>query len=63
MVDLVQIFMDVIGVFWTFVETYMIPATVADVNIIHVAIWTPIMLGLVTGTIGTLRGLFRSRRA
>lgn len=58
---LVSEFITIIGLFWTFMQTYLVPATVADINIIHVAIWVPVMLGLLTGTIGTIKGMWSRR--
>lgn len=58
MVTLVQTFVDVIGVLITFVTTYLVPADVASITILHIAIWTPVVLGLLTLTIGMLRGMW-----
>jgi len=58
MVAMVQIFIDVITILWTFVQTYLIPATVADINIIHVAIWTPVVIGLLSMVISFGKGMW-----
>ncbi len=65
MVALVQAFVDIIGVLITFVTTYLVPADASSITILHVAIWTPVVLGLLTLTIGMLRGMWRrgGRRA
>ena len=63
MVAIFQIFVDVLGIFMTFVKTYLIPATSSDINIIHVALWLPVTLGLVAGTISMIKGMWRSRKA
>ncbi|MBX0331163.1 hypothetical protein K2Z83_26290 [Oscillochloris sp. ZM17-4] len=65
MTALVQAFVDIVGILFTFVETYMVPATAADITIIHVAIWTPVIIGLITLTVGFVKGLWsrRGRRA
>lgn len=59
-------FINIITLFWTFVKTYLVPTGVSDVNIIHVAIWTPVMLGLLTMTTTTIKRLWggssRSRK-
>ena len=60
---LVQTFVDIIGILVTFVKTYLIPATASDVNILHVAIWAPVVLGLITLTGSMLKGLWSRRRA
>lgn len=63
MTALVQLFVDIVGILFTFVNTYMVPATVADVTIIHVAIWTPVIIGLITLTVGFVKRLWaRGRR-
>jgi hypothetical protein len=63
MVALVQVFVDVVGVLWTFVNTYMVPATVADVTIIHVAIWTPVIIGLLTMVSMFIKSLWGRKKA
>lgn len=63
MVALVQVFLDVIAALLTFVQGNLIPAAVADVNIIHVAIWTPVVLGLAAGVVAFLKRMWsRGRR-
>lgn len=59
MVALVQNFVDVITILWTFVQAYLIPTDVASITILHVAIWTPVVLGLITLVIGTIKGMFK----
>ena len=65
MVALVQIFVDIIGIFFTFVQTYLVPDTASNINIIHVAVWTPVVIGLLALTASFIKGLWarRGRRA
>ena len=58
MVALFQVFMDVLGIMFTFVQTYLIPPTASDVNVIHVAVWTPITLGILGGVIAFFKKLW-----
>ena len=62
MTAIFQIFVDVIGIFVTFVKTYLIPATASEINILHVAIWTPVTVGLIVLTVGMLKGMWQSKR-
>lgn len=62
MSDLIQVFIDVVTALYTFVSTNLIPATAADVNIIHVAIWTPVVIGLIKLVVSMIKG-FWARRA
>lgn len=59
MTSLVQTFVDVIGILWTFIEAHLIPTTVSGVNIIHVAIWTPVTIGLASMTIAFAKGMWK----
>lgn len=59
---MVQIFIDVITVLWTFVSSYLIPATVADINLIHVAIWTPVVIGLLSMVVGFAKSMWARRK-
>jgi len=61
MVALVQVFLDVIGVLFTFVQTYLIPANVAGVTILHVAIWTPVVIGLAGLTVSFVKRMWSRR--
>jgi hypothetical protein len=63
MVALVQVFVDVVGVLWTFVNTYMVPATPAGITIIHVAIWTPVVIGLLTMVSMFIKSLWGRKKA
>ena len=61
MTALVQVFLDIIGLFVTFVTDYLIPADAASISILHVAIWTPVVLGLVSLTTGMLKRMWARR--
>ncbi|PDW00978.1 hypothetical protein [Candidatus Chloroploca asiatica] len=61
MVALVQVFVDVMGALLTFVITYLIPDEVADVTILHVAIWTPVTIGLAGMVIGFVKKMWGRR--
>lgn len=62
MAAMIQIFIDVITILWTFVQNYLIPTTVADINLIHVAIWTPVVIGLLTMVIGFAKSMWARRK-
>lgn len=55
-----SLFVAVIHILTDFITAYLVPHTVADVNLLHIAIWTPALLGLVTGSALVLRRLARS---
>ncbi len=61
MTALVQAFLDIVGLFVTFIQTYLIPADAASITILHVAIWTPVVLGLVGLTTGMLKRMWARR--
>ena len=61
MAALVQVFIDVLEILVTFVLDYLVPAAAADVTILHVAIWTPVIIGLVSLTVGMFKGMFKGR--
>lgn len=61
MAAIVAALVTLIGTFVTFVQDYLIPATAADINLIHVAIWTPVVLGLLSLTGGFLKGMWARR--
>lgn len=61
MTALVQVFLDVIGALLTFVQTYLIPTTVAGVTILHVAIWTPVVIGLAGLTVSFVKRMWSRR--
>lgn len=61
MTALVQVFLDVIGALLTFVQTYLIPADVAGVTILHVAIWTPVVIGLAGLTVSFVKRMWSRR--
>jgi hypothetical protein len=63
MAALVGEFVAVITTLYTFVSTNLIPADVASVNIIHVAIWTPVTIGLINGVVAMIKRFWSSRRA
>lgn len=58
---LVQAFLDIVGLFVTFIQTYLIPVDAASITILHVAIWTPVVLGLVSLTTGMLKRMWARR--
>lgn len=58
MAALVTEFVAVLTVLFTFVQDNLIPADVASVNIIHVAIWLPVVIGLVIMTIGMVKSFW-----
>jgi hypothetical protein len=61
MTALVQVFLDVIGALLTFITTYLIPAEAADVTILHVAIWTPVVVGLAGLTVSFVKRMWSRR--
>ena len=62
---LINEFIAVITILYTFVADNLVPADAASVNIIHVAIWTPVMVGLVSSVVTMIKGFWRrgGRRA
>lgn len=64
MPEMLQAFVDMIIIFYNFVVENLIPATAADINLIHVAIWLPIIVGLVSTVVAMIKGFWggRSRR-
>ncbi len=60
MTAMFQVFVDIISLLWTFVQTYLIPATTSDINIIHVAIWTPVAIGILNQVVNFGKGMWRS---
>ncbi|PDW01404.1 hypothetical protein [Candidatus Chloroploca asiatica] len=61
MTALVQVFLDVIGALLTFITTYLIPANAAGVTILHVAIWTPVVIGLAGLTVSFVKRMWARR--
>jgi hypothetical protein len=61
MAALVTEFVAVLTVLFNFVKLNLIPVDVASINIIHVAIWLPVTIGLVKLTIGMVKGFWSSR--
>lgn len=61
MTALVQVFIDIVGALLTFITTYLIPDAVADVTILHVAIWTPVVLGLAGMTVSFVKRMWSRR--
>jgi len=59
MTAMFQVFVDIISLLWTFVQTYLIPASVSNVNIIHVAIWTPVTIGILNQVVNFGKGMWR----
>lgn len=49
MAAVVQAILDAILPIWTWVTTNFVPATAADVTLVHVALWSPFIMGLVFG--------------
>lgn len=62
MTDLIKTFIDIIGQFIVFVNTYLVPTSASAVTILHVAIWTPVMTGLAGLVVGFLKGMWGGRR-
>ncbi len=48
-------FLNVVGVFTHWAMSYLIPASASEINILHIAVWTPDTLGLVTLSGGMVR--------
>lgn len=61
MVALVQAFLDIVGAFITFVNDYLVPVDAASITILHVAIWTPVIIGLAGLVVGFLKGMWSRR--
>ncbi|PDW01403.1 hypothetical protein [Candidatus Chloroploca asiatica] len=61
MTALVQVFLDVVGALLTFIQTYLIPADAASVTILHVAIWTPVVIGLAGLTVSFVKRMWGRR--
>lgn len=58
MLAIFQEFIAVIGSFILFVQDYLIPDTASNVNILHVAVWLPVTLGLLGATASFLRSFW-----
>lgn len=58
---LVAEFVAVITTLYGFVEGNLVPADVASINIIHVAIWTPVTIGLITLVVSMVKGFWARR--
>ncbi|MEM8535532.1 MAG: hypothetical protein AAGF95_32175 [Chloroflexota bacterium] len=56
--ELVQPFIDVIIALFDFVVAYLIPTSAADVNLIHIGIWTPVIIGLVSSVVVMIKGFW-----
>jgi hypothetical protein len=62
MADIVAAFVTLVGTFITFVNTYLVPADADSITILHVAIWTPVILGLLSLTVGMLRKMWGGKK-
>ncbi|HEU4323289.1 MAG TPA: hypothetical protein VFS21_09060 [Roseiflexaceae bacterium] len=59
--QLFQTFLNILTLLINFVMDTLVPPSIAEVNIIHVAIWLPVTIGLLSLVIALVRG-FWSRR-
>ena len=51
---MIEQFLIIVGLFWDLSERYLIPNSVAEIDLIHVAVWTPVMFGLIRQTSKTI---------
>ena len=51
----------VTGLLWDFMEGRIIPTSIAEINIVHVAIWVPVTLGLISGAGASIKRMFGRR--
>jgi len=61
-VQMLQVFLAVVTVLWDFVKANLIPPDVASINIIHIAIWTPVTLVLLSLVIAWGKGMWSRRK-
>jgi hypothetical protein len=52
----------VVAELFTFVETNLVPADAASLNIIHIAVWTPVTLGLIGMLVRVLKSFWGGNR-
>jgi chemotaxis protein histidine kinase CheA len=57
MIAILQSLLDIIGMVWSGVTPWLVPASLGAINIIHVAIWTPVIVGLLIMTRSTIQRL------
>lgn len=58
---MLEAFVALIVVLYNFVVENLIPATAADMNLIHVAIWLPVIVGLVSTVVAMIKGFWGRR--
>lgn len=58
MTALVQGFVDIVTILFGFVKTQLVPADFASTTILHVAIWLPVVIGLISLTVGMTKSLW-----
>lgn len=58
MLDVINVMLTVVTAVWTWATTNLVPATAADVTLVHVSLWLPLVFGALSFVIGlvTRRG-------
>ncbi len=59
--QLFQTFLNILTLLISFVMDTLVPPSIAEVNIIHIAIWLPVTIGLLTMVVGLVRGFWNRR--
>lgn len=62
-VQMLQVLLGAVTVLWDFVKTSVIPPDAASINIIHIAIWVPVTLGLLSMVIAWGKGMWSRRKS
>jgi hypothetical protein len=57
-----SLFLDLVTLLWNFMTTNFIPATAADVTLIHFFIWGGVVIGLLGAVWTMIRRAIASRR-
>ncbi len=60
---MIESFLNLLGMLVAFVQARLIPASLAELSLLHVAIWSPVVVGLVALSARTLRSMVRRRPA
>lgn len=61
MAALITEFLTIVTALLTFVQDTLVPADVASITLIHVAIWTPVVIGFVGLVVNMLKGMWARR--
>jgi hypothetical protein len=62
MLEIVNIMLQVVTAVWTWSTTNLVPATAADVTLVHVGLWLPVILAALSFVVGLVTRRGSSRR-